>query len=150
MPARRALTWVDELELSEHDRRIAGWCWRRFRSACGSWRTFGVGTCPMNRGRRNGCRAGEAQRIRLATQIRSSLVGVLYILDEPSIGLHQRGHERLIRTARAPAGSPATRSFVVDTTRARCAAADHLLDMDPAPASTAGTWSRRHGGRVAK
>ena len=80
---------------------------------------------------------GESQRIRLATQIGSSLMGVLYILDEPSIGLHQKDNEKLLETLRIDrsgqyaVGSRARRGQVC---------ADHIIDMGPAPVSTAANW----------
>src|SRR5215217_5888771 len=82
---------------------------------------------------------GEAQRIRLATQIGSSLVGVLYILDEPSIGLHQRDNERLIRTLERLRDLGNT-VLVVEHDEGTMRAADHLIDMGPA--------AGEHGGEV--
>src|SRR5256885_9243052 len=73
---------------------------------------------------------GEAQRIRLATQIGSSLVGVLYILDEPSIGLHQRDNERLIATLQRLRDLGNT-VLVVEHDEGTMHAADHLVDMGP-------------------
>ena len=64
---------------------------------------------------------GEAQRIRLATQIGSGLVGVAYILDEPSIGLHQRDNDKLLDTAETPAGSGKFSCWWLSMTRIRCA-----------------------------
>ena len=82
---------------------------------------------------------GEAQRIRLATQIGSSLVGVLYILDEPSIGLHQRDNERLIATLERLRDLGNT-VLVVEHDEGTMRAADHLIDMGPA--------AGEHGGHV--
>lgn len=82
---------------------------------------------------------GESQRIRLATQIGSSLVGVLYILDEPSIGLHQRDNDRLLKTLRQLADLGNT-VIVVEHDEATMERADHIIDMGPG----AGI----HGGRV--
>ena len=73
---------------------------------------------------------GEAQRIRLATQIGSSLVGVLYILDEPSIGLHQRDNERLIATLERLRDLGNT-VLVVEHDEGTMRAADHLIDIGP-------------------
>ena len=73
---------------------------------------------------------GEAQRIRLATQIGSSLVGVLYILDEPSIGLHQRDNERLIATLERLRDLGNT-VIVVEHDEGTMRAADHLVDLGP-------------------
>ena len=85
---------------------------------------------------------GEAQRIRLATQIGSSLVGVLYILDEPSIGLHQRDNEKLIDTLERLRDLGNT-VIVVEHDEGTIRAADHVVDLGRAPASTAASWSRR-------
>ena len=82
---------------------------------------------------------GEAQRIRLATQIGSRLVGVLYILDEPSIGLHQRDNERLLGTLRELRDLGNT-VIVVEHDRETILAADHILDLGPG--------AGRHGGHV--
>jgi excinuclease ABC subunit A len=82
---------------------------------------------------------GEAQRIRLATQIGSRLVGVLYILDEPSIGLHQRDNERLLETLKALRDLGNT-VLVVEHDEDTIRAADHVLDLGPR--------AGRHGGRV--
>ena len=82
---------------------------------------------------------GEAQRIRLATQIGSSLVGVLYILDEPSIGLHQRDNARLIATLERLRDLGNT-VLVVEHDEGTMRAADHLVDMGPG--------AGEHGGHV--
>jgi excinuclease ABC subunit A len=82
---------------------------------------------------------GEAQRIRLATQIGSRLVGVLYILDEPSIGLHQRDNERLLGTLRQLRDLGNT-VLVVEHDRDTIHAADHIIDLGPG--------AGRHGGQV--
>ena len=82
---------------------------------------------------------GEAQRIRLATQIGSGLMGVLYILDEPSIGLHQRDNARLLARCSACAIS-ATPCSSSSTTRRPCASADWIVDFGPG--------AGEHGGEV--
>jgi excinuclease ABC subunit A len=82
---------------------------------------------------------GEAQRIRLATQIGSRLVGVLYILDEPSIGLHQRDNERLLHTLQQLRDLGNT-VLVVEHDRDTITAADHIIDLGPG--------AGRHGGHV--
>ncbi len=129
MPARRALTWVDELELSEHDRRIARLVLREIQERLRFLENVGVGYLSMNRAAAT-LSGGEAQRIRLATQIGSSLVGVLYILDEPSIGLHQRDNERLIGTLQRLRDLGNT-VLVVEHDEGTMRAADHLLDIGP-------------------
>ena len=102
LSARRALEWFAELDLSETDRAIAKLILREIEERLRFLDNVGVGYLSMERASAT-LSGGEAQRIRLATQIGSSLVGVLYILDEPSIGLHQRDNERLIATLEAPA-----------------------------------------------
>src|SRR5213594_1502257 len=82
---------------------------------------------------------GEAQRIRLATQIGSSLVGVLYILDEPSIGLHQRDNSKLIGTLKRLRDLGNT-VIVVEHDEQTMRAADHLVDLGPG--------AGEHGGRI--
>ena len=94
MSARRALEWVGALELSEQDRAIARLILREIDERLRFLESVGVGYLSMERAAAT-LSGGEAQRIRLATQIGSSLVGVLYILDEPSIGLHQRVDVRI-------------------------------------------------------
>ncbi len=86
---------------------------------------------------------GEAQRIRLATQIGSGLVGVLYILDEPSIGLHQRDNRKLIGTLERLRDQGNT-VLVVEHDEEMIRSADHLIDMGPGagPARRAGWWPR--------
>ena len=85
---------------------------------------------------------GEGQRIRLATQIGSSLVGVLYILDEPSIGLHQRDNQRLLATLKRLRNLGNT-VLVVEHDRDTMLEADHLIDMGPGAGMHGGTSSRR-------
>src|SRR5947208_1454874 len=97
LSARRALEWVRDLDLTEHDRRIARLVLREIEERLQFLDNVGVGYLSMERAAAT-LSGGEAQRIRLATQIGSSLVGVLYILDEPSIGLHQRDNQKLIAT----------------------------------------------------
>mgnify|MGYP002230873505 CR=1 FL=1 len=82
---------------------------------------------------------GESQRIRLATQIGSSLMGVLYILDEPSIGLHQRDNDKLLATLQNLRDLGNT-LLVVEHDEDTMRAADYLIDIGPAPASTAARW----------
>ena len=98
----------------------------------------GVGYLSMNRAAAT-LSGGEAQRIRLATQIGSSLVGVLYILDEPSIGLHQRDNNRLIATLERLRDLGNT-VLVVEHDEGTMRAADHLVDMGPG--------AGEHGGHV--
>ena len=92
---------------------------------------------------------GEAQRIRLATQIGSSLVGVLYILDEPSIGLHQRDNSKLIATLERLRDLGNT-VIVVEHDEQTMRAADHLVDLGPGRGRARRADRRAgHGGRGA-
>src|SRR3712207_3655661 len=94
MSARRGLEWLGALELSPQDRAISRLVLREIDERLRFLDNVGVGYLSMDRAAAT-LSGGEAQRIRLATQIGSSLVGVLYILDEPPIGLHQRVNARL-------------------------------------------------------
>ena len=97
MPVTRTMQFLHELDLSPRERLIGGRVLKEIRERLTFLEAVGVGYLSLHRsaGTLSG---GEAQRIRLATQIGSSLVGVLYILDEPSIGLHQRDNRKLINT----------------------------------------------------
>jgi excinuclease ABC subunit A len=138
MPARRALQWVRELELTEQERRIARLVLREIEERLAFLENVGVGYLSMDRAAAT-LSGGEAQRIRLATQIGSSLVGVLYILDEPSIGLHQRDNEKLIGTLERLRDLGNT-VLVVEHDEGTMRAADHLIDMGPG--------AGEHGGYV--
>ncbi len=138
LSARRALTWVNELDLSEHDRRIAHLILREIKERLSFLENVGVGYLSMERAAST-LSGGEAQRIRLATQIGSSLVGVLYILDEPSIGLHQRDNQKLITTLERLRDLGNT-VLVVEHDEDTMRAADHVLDIGPG--------AGEHGGYV--
>jgi excinuclease ABC subunit A len=138
LSARRALHWVKSLELSDHDYRISRLVLREIEERLQFLDNVGVGYLSMNRAAAT-LSGGEAQRIRLATQIGSSLVGVLYILDEPSIGLHQRDNEKLIATLERLRDLGNT-VLVVEHDEGTMRAADHLVDMGPA--------AGEHGGHV--
>jgi excinuclease ABC subunit A len=129
LSARQALEWVAGLELSEHDRRIVKLVLREIEERLQFLENVGVGYLSLDRGAAT-LSGGEAQRIRLATQIGSSLVGVLYILDEPSIGLHQRDNEKLIATLKRMRDLGNT-VIVVEHDEGTMRAADHLIDMGP-------------------
>ena len=117
------------LELSDTDRAIARLILREIEERLRFLDNVGVGYLSMERAAAT-LSGGEAQRIRLATQIGSSLVGVLYILDEPSIGLHQRDNERLIATLERLRDLGNT-VLVVEHDEGTMRAADHLIDMGP-------------------
>src|SRR4051794_17373784 len=138
LSARRALAWIEGLDLSEQDRRIARLILREIEERLRFLDNVGVGYLSMERAAAT-LSGGEAQRIRLATQIGSSLVGVLYILDEPSIGLHQRDNQRLIATLERLRDIGNT-VLVVEHDEGTMRAADHLIDMGPG--------AGEHGGRV--
>jgi len=138
MSAKRAIEWFDALEISETERQIARLVLREIDERLRFLDSVGVGYLSLERaaGTLSG---GEAQRIRLATQIGSSLVGVLYILDEPSIGLHQRDNERLIATLERLRDLGNT-VIVVEHDEGTMRAADHIVDLGPG--------AGEHGGHV--
>ena len=138
LSARAALEWIRELELSEHDHRIARLVLREIAERLQFLENVGIGYLTLDRAAAT-LSGGEAQRIRLATQVGSSLVGVLYILDEPSIGLHQRDNEKLISTLERLRDLGNT-VLVVEHDEGTMRAADHLLDMGPG--------AGEHGGYV--
>jgi excinuclease ABC subunit A len=138
LSARRSIEWLDALELSNQDRAIARLILREIDERLRFLDNVGVGYLSMDRAAAT-LSGGEAQRIRLATQIGSSLVGVLYILDEPSIGLHQRDNERLIATLERLRDLGNT-VLVVEHDEGTMHAADHLVDMGPG--------AGEHGGYV--
>ncbi len=138
LSARRAIAWLESLELSDTERRIARLILREIDERLRFLDNVGVGYLSMERAAAT-LSGGEAQRIRLATQIGSSLVGVLYILDEPSIGLHQRDNERLIATLKRLRDLGNT-VLVVEHDEGTMRAADHLVDMGPG--------AGEHGGHV--
>src|SRR5437588_5369372 len=138
LSARAALQWILGLELSEHDHRIARLVLREIAERLQFLDNVGIGYLTLERAAAT-LSGGEAQRIRLATQVGSSLVGVLYILDEPSIGLHQRDNAKLIRTLERLRDLGNT-VLVVEHDAGTMRAADHLVDMGPG--------AGEHGGYV--
>ena len=138
MAIRDALAFVDTMELSEREHMIAERLLKEIRSRLGF--LVDVGLDYLSLGRAAGTLAGgEAQRIRLATQIGSGLVGVLYILDEPSIGLHQRDNRRLIDTLLRLRDIGNT-LIVVEHDEATIMEADHIVDIGP--------LAGEHGGEI--
>ena len=129
MSARRSIEWLEKLELSDTERAIARMILREIDERLRFLDNVGVGYLSLERAAAT-LSGGEAQRIRLATQIGSSLVGVLYILDEPSIGLHQRDNERLIATLERLRDLGNT-VIVVEHDEGTMRAADHLVDLGP-------------------
>jgi excinuclease ABC subunit A len=136
LSARRALEWVHGLQLSDHDQRIARLVLREISERLQFLENVGIGYLTLERAGST-LSGGEAQRIRLATQVGSSLVGVLYILDEPSIGLHQRDNEKLIATLERLRDLGNT-VLVVEHDEGTMRAADHLVDMGPAAGENGG------------
>jgi len=124
-----ALNYVQSLELTEKEQTIARLVLKEIESRLGFLTNVGLGYLTLSRaaGTLSG---GEAQRIRLATQIGSSLMGVLYILDEPSIGLHQRDNERLINTLIKMRDLGNT-LIVVEHDEDTMLAADYIIDIGP-------------------
>lgn len=133
-----SLHFFESLELSEKEQQIANLILKEIRSRLGFLVNVGLDYLTLSRsaGTLSG---GEAQRIRLATQIGSSLMGVLYILDEPSIGLHQRDNDRLISTLEHMRNIGNT-LIVVEHDEDTMMAADYIIDIGPG----AGI----HGGQV--
>lgn len=116
-------------DMSERQKKIAAEILKEIRSRLGFLLDVGLDYLALNRGART-LSGGESQRIRLATQIGSKLVNVLYILDEPSIGLHQRDNRRLIEALRSlrDAGNSV---IVVEHDRDMILSADHIIDIGP-------------------
>ena len=133
-----ALIWMDGLTLTEQQMLIADRILKEIRSRLGFLKSVGLGylTLARSAGTLSG---GESQRIRLATQIGSSLMGVLYILDEPSIGLHQRDNDKLLATLKN-LRDLGNSLIVVEHDEDTMRAADYLIDIGPG----AGV----HGGQV--
>jgi excinuclease ABC subunit A len=138
LSARRALEWLEEVELSETDRHVARLILREISERLQFLENVGIGYLSMDRAAAT-LSGGEAQRIRLATQIGSSLVGVLYILDEPSIGLHQRDNSKLIATLERLRDLGNT-VIVVEHDEQTMRSADHLVDLGPG--------AGEHGGQI--
>jgi excinuclease ABC subunit A len=138
LSARAAAEWIAALELTETERAIARLIVREITERLAFLENVGIGYLSLARSARS-LSGGEAQRIRLATQIGSSLVGVMYVLDEPSIGLHQRDNEKLIGTLDRLRDLGNT-VIVVEHDEGTMRAADHLVDLGPG--------AGEHGGHV--
>src|SRR5215210_6376716 len=135
----RAIEFVDGLALTPTEQLIGARILKEIRERLAFLDNVGVGYLQLDRAAST-LSGGEAQRLRLATQIGSQLVGVLYILDEPSIGLHQRDNDRLISTLERLRDIGNT-VLVVEHDEGTMRAADHLIDMGPG--------AGEHGGLVA-
>ena len=133
-----SIKFFDELKLSENEMQIASQVFKEIKSRLKFLKDVGLDYLTMERAAET-LSGGEAQRIRLATQIGSSLTGVMYILDEPSIGLHQRDNQRLIDTLTTLRDNGNT-VIVVEHDEQTLRTADYLIDLGPA----AGV----HGGKI--
>ena len=132
------LDFVDDLRLTDRETTIAERVLKEIRARISFLLDVGLGYLTLGRSAVT-LAGGEAQRIRLATQIGSGLVGVLYILDEPSIGLHQRDNARLIETLTRLRDLGNT-LLVVEHDEETIRAADHVVDIGPG--------AGEHGGRI--
>ena len=137
-PVTEALAFVDALELSPQKMLIAARILKEIKSRLGFLQSVGLQYLTLNRAAAS-LSGGESQRIRLATQIGSSLMGVLYILDEPSIGLHQRDNDKLLATLKHLRDLGNT-LLVVEHDEDTMRQADYIVDIGPG----AGV----HGGQV--
>ena len=138
MSAEKSLAWVNSLELEGSAAQIAGEVLKEIRARLGFLNDVGLNYLTLSRAAKT-LSGGEAQRIRLATQIGSGLVGVMYVLDEPSIGLHQRDNERLIETLHHLRDLGNT-LIVVEHDQETIEKADWLVDIGPG--------AGEHGGEV--
>jgi len=134
----RAVEAIEDLELSERDHLIADRVLKEIRERMRFLLDVGLDYLSLERASAT-LSGGEAQRIRLASQIGSGLVGVLYVLDEPSIGLHQRDNQRLIRTLLRLRDLGNT-VIVVEHDEETIRTADHVVDIGPG--------AGEHGGRI--
>src|SRR5262245_16046229 len=138
MSVSRALAFLDELDLTTTEHLIGDRIVKEIRERLTFLDNVGVGYLQLDRAAAT-LSGGEAQRLRLATQIGSQLVGVLYILDEPSIGLHQRDNDKLIGTLERLRDLGNT-VLVVEHDEQMMRSADWLVDMGPG--------AGEHGGHV--
>ena len=138
LSAQDAEKFLGSLELTDRERAIAGRILKEVDARLGFLVDVGLDYLTIERGAAT-LAGGEAQRIRLATQIGSGLVGVLYILDEPSIGLHPRDNRRLIETL-VRLRDLGNTLIVVEHDAETMAAADHVVDIGPG--------AGEHGGRI--
>ena len=134
----KGFDWFETLQLTNRQQMIGRQIVREIRTRLGFLLNVGLGYLTLDRGART-LAGGEAQRIRLASQIGSGLTGVLYILDEPSIGLHQRDNSKLIDTLMHLRGLGNT-IIVVEHDEETMAAADWIVDIGPG--------AGEHGGRI--
>jgi excinuclease ABC subunit A len=138
MTVKEATKFVEELQLSKHQQEIAWPALREIIERLEFMNNVGIEYLTLDR-RANTLSGGEAQRIRLASQLGSGLVGALYVLDEPTIGLHQRDNDRLIKTL-AELRDLGNTILVVEHDEDTIYASDYIVDIGPG----AGV----HGGQV--
>lgn len=138
MSISEVISFVESLTLNEKEMIIADRILKEIRSRLGFLQNVGLQYLTLSRGAAT-LSGGESQRIRLATQIGAALMGVLYILDEPSIGLHQRDNEKLISTLKDLRDLGNT-LIVVEHDEETIRSADHIIDIGP--------YAGVHGGEI--
>lgn len=138
MPIKEAISFFSGLKLTEKEKLVGYQALKEITQKLKFCVDVGLDYLTLDR-KSSTLSGGEAQRIRLATQVGSGLVGVLYVLDEPSIGLHQRDNEKLLSTLKALRDLGNT-LVVVEHDQATILSADHIVDLGPG--------AGRHGGRV--
>jgi excinuclease ABC subunit A len=138
MPIKEAINFFSSLELTQKEKLISYQALKEINQKLKFCVDVGLDYLTLDR-KSSSLSGGEAQRIRLATQVGSGLVGVLYVLDEPSIGLHQRDNEKLLATLKALRDMGNT-LVVVEHDEATILAADYIVDLGPG--------AGRHGGEV--
>ena len=134
---REARAWFDRLQLEGRDAAVAEKILKEIKERLGFLDDVGLGYITLDRGAAT-LSGGEGQRIRLATQIGSKLQGVMYVLDEPSIGLHQRDNQKLLKTLKEMRDLGNT-MLVVEHDLETIQAADHVVDLGPG-AGEHGGW----------
>ena len=137
LPVEESLRFFEGMELTGNQKLIAAQILKEIRSRLHFLQSVGLGYLTLARSSAT-LSGGESQRIRLATQIGSSLMGVLYILDEPSIGLHQRDNDKLLGTLRQLRDLGNT-LIVVEHDEDTMRSADYLIDIGPGAGSHGGT-----------
>ena len=138
MSIKEAISFFSGLELTQKEKLVSYQALKEITQKLKFCVDVGLDYLTLDR-KSSTLSGGEAQRIRLATQVGSGLVGVLYVLDEPSIGLHQRDNEKLLATLKALRDLGNT-LVVVEHDQATILSADHIVDLGPG--------AGRHGGRV--
>jgi excinuclease ABC subunit A len=133
-----AYDFFDNLKLNETEKTLSHQILKEIKERLGFLKNVGLSYLTLER-KANSLSGGEAQRIRLATQIGSRLTGVLYVLDEPSIGLHQKDNDKLLNTLKSLKDLKNT-LLVVEHDEATIRSADYILDLGPG--------AGRHGGEV--